>query len=72
MKCNNLGTCTLGNTSPAIGDLYALAQPLGFGAGYYLTEKMMRANPSSVLSITAVQTAVVGVLSLLWMLVMIL
>ncbi len=52
-----------------MGDLYALAQPLGFGAGYYLTEKMMRANPSSVLPITAVQTAVVGVLSLLWMLV---
>eukprot|EP00277_Geminigera_cryophila_P030282 CAMPEP_0173059552 /NCGR_PEP_ID=MMETSP1102-20130122/2055_1 /TAXON_ID=49646 /ORGANISM="Geminigera sp., Strain Caron Lab Isolate" /LENGTH=449 /DNA_ID=CAMNT_0013925583 /DNA_START=94 /DNA_END=1443 /DNA_ORIENTATION=+ len=57
-----------GDTSPAIGDLYACAQPIGFGVGYYLTEKMMRNNPSMTIPITAVQTAVVGAVALAWML----
>ena len=58
-----------GSSTPSIGDLFALSQPLGFGAGYYLTEKQMRANPGMTLPITAVQTAVVGFCALTWMLV---
>jgi len=57
-----------GDTTPAIGDVFACAQPIGFGVGYYLTEKMMRDNPSMTIPITAVQTAVVGVAALIWML----
>jgi hypothetical protein len=64
------GVATLeltGNTAPALGDLFALAQPVGFGVGYYLTEKMMRKNPDMTIPITAVQTAVVGVCAITWM-----
>lgn len=64
------GVATLeltGDTAPAIGDLFALAQPLGFGVGYYLTEKMMKDNPTMTIPITAVQTAVVGACALVWM-----
>lgn len=65
------GVATLeltGSTAPALGDLYALAQPVGFGVGYYLTEKMMRKNPDMTIPITAVQTAVVGLCAVTWML----
>lgn len=51
----------------AVGDVCALTQPIGFGLGYYLTEKLMKDNPGQTLPITAVQTAVVGVVSLVWM-----
>ena len=64
------GVATLeltGDSAPAIGDLFALAQPIGFGTGYYLTEKQMRENPTMTLPITAVQTAVVSVCALTWM-----
>lgn len=49
------------------GDLWALFQPIGFGVGYFLTERILKARPEQALPVTAVQTATVGGCSLLWM-----
>lgn len=52
---------------PGLGDLWALAQPLGFGTAYWLTSKTLRKHPKQTLALTALQTAVVGAIATIWM-----
>ena len=54
---------------PGAGDLWAMTQPIGFGAAFFKTNAMMRKFPRQTLPITAVQVAGVCIISLVWMLV---
>jgi len=51
-----------------LGDLWAMGQPIGFGAAFWKTNAMMRKFPEQTLPITAVQVAGAGAISLAWML----
>eukprot|EP00287_Rhodomonas_sp_CCMP768_P008666 CAMPEP_0196736582 /NCGR_PEP_ID=MMETSP1091-20130531/14604_1 /TAXON_ID=302021 /ORGANISM="Rhodomonas sp., Strain CCMP768" /LENGTH=442 /DNA_ID=CAMNT_0042080337 /DNA_START=26 /DNA_END=1354 /DNA_ORIENTATION=+ len=53
---------------PGLGDLWAFAQPLGFGSAYWLTAKTLRKHPKQTLALTALQTCVVGSVATAWML----
>jgi len=65
-----VGALELGDIEPpGVGDLWAMGQPIGFGAAFWKTNAMMRRFPSQTLPITAVQVAGSGSISLAWMLV---
>jgi len=64
-----VGALELGDVEqPGIGDLWAMGQPIGFGAAFWKTNAMMRKFPTQTLPITAVQVAGAGSISLVWML----
>merc|ERR1712087_867128 len=50
----------------APGDAWSIAQAVGFGTSFYLTEKMMAQEPTQALPITAMQCATVALLSAIW------
>jgi drug/metabolite transporter (DMT)-like permease len=58
-----------GDVSPNIGDLCALAQPLGFGFAFWRTSDLMRRNGTQTLPVTAVIMCVTAGITLAWMLV---
>jgi len=65
-----VGALELGDVEPpGIGDLWAMGQPIGFGAAFWKTNAMMRKFPTQTLPITAVQVLGSGTISLVWMLV---
>ena len=55
-----------GASSPCIGDLWSLSQPIGFGTGYIRLEQLMRKYPDQALSVSAAKVAVVGLFALGW------
>jgi len=64
-----VGALELGDVDPpGLGDLWAMGQPIGFGAAFWKTNAMMRKFPEQTLPITAVQVAGAGAISLAWML----
>ena len=64
-----VGALELGDIEPpGIGDLWAMGQPIGFGAAFWKTNAMMRQFPTQTLPITAVQVLGAGSISLVWML----
>ena len=65
-----VGVLEIGGTSqPSIGDLWALAQPIGFGMGFWKIEKVMRNFPGKGPQLTAIQLVVVWLTGLIWALV---
>lgn len=48
------------------GDVLSVAQAVGFGTSFYLTEKMMAREPDQALPITACQVAVTAAISAVW------
>jgi drug/metabolite transporter (DMT)-like permease len=64
-----VGALELGDSElPGVGDLWAMGQPIGFGAAFWKTNAMMRQFPTQTLPITAVQVLGAGSISLVWML----
>lgn len=55
-----------GGVSPSIGDLWSLAQPIGFGVGFWKIEKVMKDFPGKGKELTAIQLVVVWLASLVW------
>lgn len=55
-----------GLSSPGVGDLLALIQPLAFGAGFWRMERAMRSNPDQGGPLTALQLLVVAVTACTW------
>ena len=55
-----------GATSVGIGDVLALLQAVGFGTGIFLSEKMMRSQPTQALPVTATLVATTAFFSMLW------
>merc|ERR1719247_3647180 len=53
-----------GATAPVVGDLWCLAQPIGFGMGYIKLSQLMKKHPEEVLPISAAKMAVVGLASI--------
>jgi len=51
--------------SPTIGDALSFAQPIGFGTGYLLLEKIMAKRPEAALPVSAIKLATVAVASLI-------
>lgn len=49
--------------SPTIGDALSFAQPIGFGMGYLILEKLMKKNPDAALAVSAIKLTVVTVAS---------
>jgi drug/metabolite transporter (DMT)-like permease len=49
--------------SPTIGDALSFAQPIGFGTGYLLLEKLMAKRPQAALPVSAIKLATVAVAS---------
>jgi len=65
-----VGVLEIGGASqPSIGDLWALAQPIGFGMGFWKIEKVMRNFPGKGPQLTAIQLVVVWLTGLIWALV---
>jgi len=65
------GTAVLelaGADMPGTGDLWALIQPLAFGAGFWRCERAMRQLPDQAAPLTAIQILTVDLLSMVWML----
>ncbi|GMH73454.1 hypothetical protein TL16_g06197 [Triparma laevis f. inornata] len=48
------------------GDVFAILQAVGFGTSFFLTEKLMRSDPSQALSITSVQCGVCAFVCGIW------
>ena len=44
---------------PTVGDALSFAQPIGFGAGYLILEKLMTKRPEAALPVSAIKLAVV-------------
>ncbi|EKX54827.1 hypothetical protein GUITHDRAFT_149872 [Guillardia theta CCMP2712] len=64
------GTAVLelaGADMPGTGDLWALIQPLAFGAGFWRCERVMRELPDQAAPLTAMQILTVGMMSMMWM-----
>jgi drug/metabolite transporter (DMT)-like permease len=51
--------------SPTIGDALSFAQPIGFGTGYLLLEKLMAKRPEAALPVSAIKLTTVAVASLI-------
>ncbi|KAG5192453.1 hypothetical protein JKP88DRAFT_266157 [Tribonema minus] len=62
VACLELG----GLEAPAIGDLWALAQPVCFGMGFWRMAKFARESPNHAMGLTAAQLLAVSGLSTLW------
>ena len=56
----------LQDASIGVGDALAVAQAVGFGTSFYLTEKMMAREPAQALPITAIQVSVCALVSAVW------
>jgi len=56
----------LGGTVPSAADLWAMAQPLCFGVGFWKVEQLMRRHPNQANAITALQVQAVAFLAILW------
>merc|ERR1712087_285319 len=54
----------LGDVGP--GDFWAAMQAVGFGVGFYFTEKMMAKEPDQALPITAVQVGMTAFFGAIW------
>merc|ERR1719362_1505340 len=50
-----------GSQQFVIGDLYSLAQPIGFGIGYIQLEQIMAKNPDDALGVTAVKVIMTAI-----------
>lgn len=50
--------------APTIGDLFSLAQPIGFGLGYIQLEGLMRERPEAALPVSCIKLLVVSLASL--------
>ena len=50
---------------PTIGDAFSFAQPIGFGAGYLILEKIMTKRPEAALPVSAIKLAVVTLSALI-------
>lgn len=48
------------------GDALAILQAIGFGTSFFITERLMRQDPSQALPITAVQVSVTAFLCAIW------
>jgi drug/metabolite transporter (DMT)-like permease len=55
-----------GATEPVIGDLWSLAQPIGFGMGYIRLERLMKDHPDQAMPVAAAKMAITGLCGLLW------
>ena len=49
-----------------IGDLWSLAQPIGFGTGYIRLEQLMKEYPEEATAISAAKVLVVGLFAMTW------
>ena len=55
-----------GSQAPVWGDAWLMLQPIGFGSGYVLLERVIRKFPNQARAITAVKLGSVGILCSLW------
>eukprot|EP00281_Chroomonas_sp_CCMP1168_P033086 CAMPEP_0206243256 /NCGR_PEP_ID=MMETSP0047_2-20121206/17513_1 /ASSEMBLY_ACC=CAM_ASM_000192 /TAXON_ID=195065 /ORGANISM="Chroomonas mesostigmatica_cf, Strain CCMP1168" /LENGTH=449 /DNA_ID=CAMNT_0053668369 /DNA_START=90 /DNA_END=1439 /DNA_ORIENTATION=+ len=51
-----------------VGDMLAFLQPVGFGIGYFMSERLIKSNPTQLLQITALQGGVYAAVAGTWML----
>lgn len=55
-----------GSVQPEIGDLLLVLQPIGFGSGYLLLERLIKKYPDEARAITAYKITGVAICSLIW------
>lgn len=65
-----LGTAFIelqGKSPPVIGDLWLLLQPIGFGTGFILLERLMKLYPESAGAVSGFKLMTVSVASISWL-----
>lgn len=64
----NPATNTFSGADVDIGDAWALAQAVGLGSCWFVTEELVNQDTDQVLPVTAVQVSTMALTSLLWVL----